>query len=215
MIRIMLVDDQRLVRDGLRAILEAAGDMDVVTEAADGAEAVRLAGKHALDIALMDLKMPNGMDGIEATRRLLRKSPTTRVIALTSLADDPLPATVREAGASGFLTKGCPAREMLEGIRSVHRGIPVLDARIVARHWAHSGKHDVSESPFEDLSRRELQVLMMILDGRRNNEIATTLALSQKTISTYRQRIFGKLGVGSDVALTRLSYRWGIISDAH
>jgi two-component system, NarL family, invasion response regulator UvrY len=211
MIKLLLVDDHELVRAGLRAILESAGDMDVVGEASDGAEAVKRCRDCFPDVVLMDIRMPQGMGGIEATRRLLRYDPAPKVIALTSMADDPLPGQLHEAGALGYLTKGCPAQELLEAVRTVHRGRPYIDAKLAQR--LAFGRWDGPASPFEQLSPREMQVLMMILDGRRNVDIANDLNKSQKTVSTHRQRIYAKLGVETDVELTRLALRFGLIVD--
>jgi two-component system invasion response regulator UvrY len=213
MIRIMIVDDHQLVRAGLCSIIESAGDMQVVAEAANGEEALAKARKVESDVVLMDIQMPGGMGGIEATRRLLRQSPKSRVIALSVLSEEPLPSQLHAAGAIGYLTKGCPAKEMLDAIRAVHRGLPYVDADLAQKRMV-AGWRGTASTPFETLSAREMQVTMMILDGRRNHEIADSLSLSQKTVSTYRQRIFEKLGVGSDVDLTRLAYRHGIIRDS-
>lgn len=212
MIRILLIDDHQLVRAGLRSIIEAAGDMAVVAEAGDGEEALTHARKLEFDVALMDIHMPDGMGGIEATRRLLRQAPKARVIALSQLSDDPLPAQLHDAGAVGYLTKGCPAREMLDAIRAVHRGLPYVDAELAQKKMVKTWR-GTAATPFEHLSSREMQVTMMILDGRRNKQIAESLSLSEKTVSTYRQRIYEKLAIGTDVELTRLAYRHGIISD--
>jgi two-component system invasion response regulator UvrY len=209
MIKVLLVDDHELVRTGIRRILEEAGDMEVVGEAGDGDEAVRVVRKLAPDVVLMDVNMP-GMGGIEATRRLLRLAPSTKVIAVTVLDDDPFPARLNEAGAVGYLTKGCPAREMIEAVRTVHRGIPYVASAVARKHMLADWK-GVAASPFEELSAREMQVAMMILDGQRSQEIAKALSLSPKTVSTYRQRIYEKLNVQTDVELTRLAYRYHLI----
>lgn len=212
MIKILLVDDHQLMRAGLRAILNDEDDMAVVGEAEDGTEALKLARERGPDVVLMDIQMPKGMGGIEATRRLLRQSPALHVIALSALMDDPLPRQLRDAGVSGYLTKGCPVKEMLGAIRAVHRGLAYVDAHLAQRHML-ANWSGVNETPFECLSAREMQVTMMILEGRRNIEIAFALSLSQKTVSTYRQRIFDKLQVANDVGLTRLAYRHGLIRD--
>jgi two-component system invasion response regulator UvrY len=209
MIRVLLVDDHELVRTGIRRILEEAGDMEVVGEAGDGGEAIRIVRKLAPDVVLMDVNMP-GMGGIEATRRLLRLAPSTKVIAVTVLDDDPFPARLNEAGAVGYLTKGCPAREMIEAVRTVNRGVPYVASAVARKHMLADWK-GVAASPFEELSAREMQVAMMILNGQRSQEIAKALSLSPKTVSTYRQRIYDKLNVQTDVELTRLAYRYHLI----
>jgi two-component system invasion response regulator UvrY len=213
MIKLMIVDDHQLVREGLRSIIASATDLAVVAEANSGEEAIAQAQQGvAPDVVLMDINMPGGMGGIEATRRLLRLLPKARVIALSALSDEPLPTQLHDAGAVGYLTKECPARELLDAIRAVDRGLPYVDARLAQRRMV-AGWRGIRETPFADLSSREMQVALMILDGRRNSQIADCLSLSQKTVSTYRQRIFEKLGVGTDVQLTRLAYRHGIIKE--
>jgi len=211
MIKVLLVDDHELVRTGVRRILEEAGDIEIVGEAADGDAALALARKAAPNVVLMDLNMP-GIGGIEATRRMVRLLPDARVIALTVLDDDPFPARLNEVGAVGYLTKGCPAEEMLEAVRTVSRGLPYVASNVARKRmladWA-----GIASTPFAELSSRETQVAMMILDGRRTQEISDSLSLSSKTVSTYRQRIFEKLKVKTDVELTRLAYRHGLIKD--
>jgi two-component system, NarL family, invasion response regulator UvrY len=161
----------------------------------------------------MDLQMPGGMGGIEATRRLLRQLPNCRVIALTVLGDDPFPGQLREAGAKGYLTKGCPAEELVKAVRMVASGRPYVDSLVAQAHMLADWEGGTG-SPFKELSSRELQVAMMILDGQRTQDISGTLSLSPKTVSTYRQRIYEKLGVQNDVDLTRLAFRHGLIHDA-
>jgi two-component system invasion response regulator UvrY len=211
MIKVLLVDDHELVRTGIRRILEDAGDMDVVGEAADGDAALKIARNLAPDVVLMDLNMP-GMGGIEATRRMVRLLPEVKVIALSVLDDDPFPARLNEAGAAGYLTKGCPAKEMIEAVRTVSRGFPYVASNVARKHML-SDWSGVASTPFTELSSRETQVVMMILDGRRTLEISNSLSLSPKTVSTYRQRIYEKLRVKTDVELTRLAYRHGLIKE--
>ncbi len=212
MIKVLLVDDHELVRTGIRSILEGAADMQVVGEAAGGDDALKVARKLEPDVVMMDVNMP-GMGGIEATRRMVRQLPSVKVIALTVLDDDPFPARLNEAGALGYLTKGCPASEMLDAIRMVNRGQPYVASSVARKHML-ADWQGLATTPFEDLSFREMQVAMMILDGQRTQEISDGLCLSPKTVSTYRQRIYEKLGVKNDVELTRLAYRHNLIQDA-
>jgi two-component system invasion response regulator UvrY len=212
MIRVLLVDDHELVRTGIRRILDEAPDMQVVGEAASGEEALNRAHTLRPQVVLMDLNM-SGMGGIEATRRLVRQLPGVKVIALTMIEDDPFPARLNEAGAAGYLTKGCPALEMLSAIRAVHAGQAYVAASVACKHML-AGWKGLDATPFEHLSAREMQVAMMILDGQRTQDISDGLCLSPKTVSTYRQRIYDKLGVKNDVELTRLAYRHGLIQDA-
>lgn len=209
MIKVYLVDDHELVRTGIRRILEDAGDLLVVGEAADGEEALRTARKAAPDVVLMDINMP-GIGGIETTRRLVRLLPGVKVIALTVLDDDPFPAHLNEAGAAGYLTKGCPAKELIEAVRTVQRGFPFVGASVARKHML-AGWQGLAATPFATLSSREMQVTMLILNGQRSQEISDGLSLSPKTVSTYRQRIFEKLHVRTDVELVRLAYRHGLL----
>lgn len=211
MIKVLLVDDHELVRTGIRRILEEAGNIEVVGEAADGDAALKAARKAMPDVVLMDVNMP-GMGGIEATRRIVRLLPDVKVIALTVLDDDPFPARLNEAGAVGYLTKGSPAKEMIEAVRTVHRGLPYVASSVARKHMLADWR-GLASTPFEDLSSREMQVAMMILDGQRTQEISDALSLSPKTVSTYRQRIYEKLQVKTDVDLTRLAYRHNLITD--
>lgn len=213
MIRVLLVDDHELVRTGIKHILGEAQDIQVVAEAASGEEALKIAPKMKPDVVLMDINLPQGMGGIEATRRMVRLLPGIRVIALTVLDGDPFPAWLNEAGAMGYLTKGCPAQEMLEAIRTVWRGHPYVASSVAVKHVL-AGWQGVTPTPFGELSSREMQVAMMILEGQRTQEISDALSLSPKTVSTYRQRIYEKLGIQSDVELTRLAYRHRIINDS-
>jgi two-component system, NarL family, invasion response regulator UvrY len=209
-IKVLIVDDHALFRAGIHRILEDQDLVEVVGEAESGEDALRLAQKLAPDVILMDINMPGGMGGIEATRRLGRVAPASRVIALTVLGDDPFPDQLREVGALGYLTKGCPAEELVRAIRAVAAGRFYVDAQVAQARMmsAWQGEHG---SPFKELSSREMQVAMMILDGQRTQDISETLSLSPKTVSTYRQRIYDKLGVHTDVELTRLAFRYGLI----
>lgn len=212
MIKVLLVDDHELVRTGIRRILDSAPDMEVVGEAGSGDDALKVVRDIAPNVVLMDINMP-GLGGIEATRRLVRIVPDAKVIALTVHDEDPFPARLHEAGAAGYLTKGCPADEMLEAIRSVHRGKRYVASSVARKHML--AEWDGTDStPFGELSSREMQVAIMILKGQKSQEISESLCLSPKTVSTYRQRIYEKLNVNTDVELTRLAYRYGIISDA-
>jgi two-component system invasion response regulator UvrY len=212
MIKVFLVDDHELVRTGIRRILEGAADIEVVGEAPSGDEALKIVRDAEPQVVLMDVKMP-GMGGIEATRRLVRLLPKVKVIALSTLEEAPFPTFLNEAGAVGYLSKGCPAEEMLEAIRAVHGGERYVASSVARKHVLADWQGCGAASPFQNLSFREMQVVMMILEGRRTQEISDALCLSSKTISTYRQRINEKLAIKSDVDLTRLAYRHGLIKD--
>lgn len=213
MIRVLLVDDHALVRTGFRSILQAAPDVEVVDEASSGEEALAKVSGARPDLVLMDVSMP-GIGGIEATRRIRRFHPDVQVIAVTVRRDDPFPTQLQEAGALGYVSKGCGAEEMLEAIRTVAEGKPFVSSDVAKRLALAGFQHKSRQTggdPFALLSKRELQVTLMIVRGHRNQDIADSLCLSPKTISTYRQRIFEKLGVDNDVELTHLAMRYGLL----
>jgi two-component system invasion response regulator UvrY len=212
MIKVLLVDDHELIRTGVKGILDKAPDIDVSGEASSGEEAIELLQKTSPDVVLMDVNMP-GMGGIEATRRLLRIKPDLKVIALTVLDEDPFPSRLHEVGAMGFLTKGCPADEMLRAIRAVVGGHHYIASDVARKHTLTEWQGN-ADNPFKVLSSREVQVLLQILEGHKNLEISDILSLSPKTVSTYRQRIYDKLDIKNDVELTRLAYRHGILKDS-
>jgi two-component system invasion response regulator UvrY len=209
MIKVMLVDDHELVRTGFRLILDDAEDIEVVAEADSGESALKMIPELKPDLVLMDINMP-GMGGIEATRAIKRKFSDTQVIVVTVHTEAPFPSKLHEAGAIGYVTKGCPASELLDAIRTVVKGKPFLSAE-VARKLSLAKLSGVdSELPFESLSKREMQVLMLIVQGAKNQEISDTLCVSPKTVSTYRHRLFEKLGIKTDAELTLMAIRHGV-----
>jgi two-component system invasion response regulator UvrY len=210
-IKILLVDDHGLVRTGLRHILSEAPGFDVVGEADSGEAALALMPDLLPDVVIMDIHMA-GMGGIEATRRLLLDYPDTRVIALTVLSEMPFPERLREVGALGYLTKGCSAQELLDAITSVRQGRPYL-AKEVTMRFSDSRFGRVPESPFEQLSRREVEIMLLILQGMRSQDIADTLYLSPKTVSTHRRRIHHQLGVDTDIGPLRMALRYGLLEE--
>ncbi|HKJ95905.1 MAG TPA: UvrY/SirA/GacA family response regulator transcription factor [Gammaproteobacteria bacterium] len=209
MINVVLVDDHQLVRTGIRRILDDADDVHVIGEAQSGEEAIKLVGELRPNVVLMDVHMP-GMGGLEATRKLLRVAPDARIIALTVHVDEPYPSRLLEAGAFGYLTKGCDEAEIVKAIREVALDRRYISADI-AQQMALSGLEGGSRDPFEKLSQREIQVMLMVTEGHRLQEISDRLCLSPKTVSTYRYRLYEKLGVTNDVELTRLVIRHGLI----
>ncbi|EAR20171.1 UvrY/SirA/GacA family response regulator transcription factor [Nitrococcus mobilis] len=212
MIRVVLVDDHQLVRTGIRRILSEAEEIEVIGEAASGEQALDVIRQLRPDMVLMDVYMP-GIGGLEATRKLLRIDPALKILALTVYGNEPYPSRLLEAGALGYLTKDCSEQDMLSAIRTVARGERYICSRI-AREMALSGLEGQSKNPFARLSHREIQVMIMITEGRRLYEISEALCLSPKTVSTYRYRLYEKLGVANDVELTRLAIRFGMIEKA-
>jgi len=211
MIRLMIVDDHGIVRTGLKRILDDVSGMEVVAEAGTGEEAIELARSIKPDIVLMDISMP-GIGGLEATRRITTSFPVIRVIALTVHEEIPFPTSLLEAGASGYITKGSDVMEIINAINTVHRGQQYL-TRDVAEKVAFTSLKNRRRTPLERLSDRETEVMMMIIQGIRNKDIAKSLCLSPKTTSTLRYRLHEKLGVCNDVELTRYAIRHGIIKE--
>lgn len=209
MIKILIVDDHGLVRMGIRRLLEDLSDMDVVAEAASGEEALLLAKSHNPDVVLLDMKMP-GIDGWEVTRRLKKTSPHIKIIAVTAVCEEPLPTRILQLGARGYLTKESGAQEMATAIRKVARGEKYLSAEI-AQKMAINSLMEVKGLPFDALSEREMQVMLMITSGMAVQDIADRLFLSTKTVNGYRYRTFEKLGIKNDVELTYLAMKHGVI----
>ncbi len=208
-IRVILVDDHELVRTGVRRILDDASGITVVAEASCGEEAVSATNAHKPDVVLMDIHMP-GIGGIEATRKILRSHAKTKVIALTVHGDKPYAVQLLKGGAQGFLTKGCPAEEVIKAIRAVYAGQRYVGTD-VAQDLALALLPGAESSPFDTLSQREMQVLLMLTEGQGIQEISDRLCLSPKTVSTYRYRLYDKLDVENDVELIRLAISHGII----
>lgn len=209
MITVLLVDDHQLVRSGIRRILQDATDIQVVAEAASGEEALELFAQVNPQVVLMDVSMP-GIGGIEATRKMLRAHPQVRIIALTVYADAPYPTSLLEAGAAGYLTKGCADHEIALAIRAVAAGERYL-VKDVAQQMALAGLPGGKKCPFDLLSQREVQVMMMLTSGQSLQDVSDKLCLSPKTVSTYRYRLYEKLSVDNDVELTHLAIRHGMI----
>lgn len=209
MIKVLIVDDHALVRMGIRRLLEDMSDVDVVADAESGEQALQLVKIHTPDVILLDMKMP-GIDGWEVTRRLKKSNPHIKVIAVTAMSSDPLPTRVLQLGAMGYLTKESGAEEMAAAIRKVAKGEKYLSAEI-AQKMAINSLQEVQNSPFDLLSEREMQVMMMITSGMNVQDIADRLFLSSKTINGYRYRMFEKLGIKNDVELTYLALKHRVI----
>ncbi|MEA3410560.1 MAG: UvrY/SirA/GacA family response regulator transcription factor [Pseudomonadota bacterium] len=212
MIKVLLVDDHDLVRAGIRRLMEdhsAREGIEVVAEASSGEEAVDQLREHSPDVVLLDVNMP-GIGGLEAARRMLRVDPQVRIIALTVYEEGPLLKRLIDAGAVGYLTKGCDVGEMVKAIRRVSRGERYI-ASDIAQRLALGMLPGAESSPLEALSDREMQILLMLTQGQKPQAISKQLHLSPKTVSTYKTRLQEKLNVHSDVELIRLAMQYGML----
>lgn len=209
MIKVLIVDDHALVRMGIRRLLEDLQDIMVIGEAESGESALALVKQLSPDVILLDMKMP-GIDGWEVTRRLKKSNLHIKVIAVTAICAEPLPSRILQLGAMGYLTKESSIEEMATAIRKVYRGERYLSAEI-AQKMAISSLEANQDSPFDLLSEREMQVMLMITSGMTVQDIAERLFLSPKTINGYRYRIFEKLVIKNDVELTYLAMKHGLI----
>lgn len=209
MVTVLVVDDHELVRTGICRMLDDHNDIKVIGQAESGEEAISLVRTYSPDIVLLDVNMP-GIGGIETTRRLLQSAPQTKVIAVSGLSEEPYPSLLLKAGAKGYITKGAPITEMVRAINKVMQGGKYFSADI-AEQLASSYLSDAQVSPFDNLSEREMQVAMMVVNCVSSQEIADKLFVSVKTVNTYRYRIFEKLDLDSDVKLTHLAIRYGLV----
>ncbi|MBT4884950.1 MAG: UvrY/SirA/GacA family response regulator transcription factor [Legionellales bacterium] len=209
--KVILVDDHDLVRTGIKLILQDAQGITVVGEADTGEEAVKIAKEIAHDVILLDIMMP-GIGGLGATGRLKRACPDSKILIVTICNNENFPSKLLQAGASGYITKGASQQEIVQAIRAVHTGQLYLSQDIAnllaVKHLSNKG-----ESPFDQLSERELQVSLMIATGVKVQDISTMLHLSPKTVNSYRYRVFEKTGVENDVSLALLAIRHGLISN--
>ena len=214
-IKVLLADDHKIMRDGLKAILDKAEDIEVVAEAEDGNEAVRKALETRPDVIVMDLTMPQ-MGGIEATRCIIKVEPSARILALSMLQEKSCVVESLKAGAKGFLIKNCAGEELLVAIRTLAAGESYLCTTIidlVIQDYARISPNDpVDPVSHPELSKREMEVLRLIADGKSTKEIAYELEVSIKTIDVQRYNIMKKLNLYSIAALTKYAVREGLTS---
>ena len=209
MTKIVVADDHDLVRMGIVRMLADVTGFTLVGEAKTGEEAVTVAREKSPNVVLMDVKMP-GIGGLEATKKILHYNNAIKIIAVTSLSDDLFPERLMKAGASGYVTKGANFDEMIDAIKTVMCGNVYMSSSVALRAAMRSfGK--TAESPFEQLSERELQTAILIANGAKVQTIADTFCVSPKTINSYRYRIFEKLNINSDVELTLLAIKYKIL----
>lgn len=211
-IRVLLVDDQELIRLGFRLVLEAAADIEVIGEAADGQEAVEVAARESPDVVVMDVRMPR-LDGIAATARIVAQSPSTRVLVVTTFDLDEYAFGALQAGASGFLLKDATRQQLTEAVRCVQRGDAILAPRATRLLIEAYGASPVPTAPAPPsvLTERELEVFTAVGRGLTNAEISAALFLSESTVKTHIGRILAKLEARDRVQLVILAHRCGLV----
>lgn len=214
-IRVLLADDHAVLRAGLRMLINAQPDMEVAGEASSGEEALRLARELTPDLVLMDISMP-GAGGIEATAQIRRDCPKVRVLALTMHDDPAYLRSVLAAGGSGYVLKRAADTELLSAIRITHRGetylAPSLAGAVVQEVLGRKAKKGEGDVPGDTLSEREREVLRLVAQGHTNQQVADRLALSVKTVETYRARLMEKLGLKSRADLVRYALSTGLLT---
>ena len=211
-ITILIVDDHKVVRQGVRAFLETQSDLSVLGEADSGEEAVRLAGQHVPDVILMDLVMPGSIDGVEATRQVKNTTPRTQVVVLTSYHEDEHIFPASRAGALSYVLKDIGPEELADVVRKAAQGEAVLHPRVAARLIQEvQGKRGVDLNPFSELSDREMEVIKLIADGLSNAEIAEQLVISEKTVKGHVSNILGKLHLADRTQAAVYAWREGIV----
>ncbi len=204
-IRLLIVDDHPVVRDGLRGIFSGDPGCEVVGEAGEGAQAVALAERLRPDVILMDLHMP-GMDGVNAIRELVQRGSPARILVLTTYDQDSYVLPAIEAGATGYLLKDAPRADLLRAVRAVAEGKTVLSPSVAGRLVS-----QVRRPPREVLSPREMEILRLVADGTTNREIARSLFISEATVKTHLLHIYEKLGVADRAAAVSAAYQRGLL----
>ncbi|WP_110598303.1 MULTISPECIES: response regulator [Salinicola] len=208
MIRVLVADDHHLVRTSIARVMASEPDIEVVAEADSGESALQSCREHAPDIAMIDIRMP-GIGGLETILKLLKTQPDTRIIVLTGHVEESTAQRLIDSGVTGFISKGTELDLMIEAVRRVAEGKRFISPDIAQRVVL--ARSEGRQSPFDQLSHRELQIATMIIHCHKVSRISEQLCLSPKTVNTYRYRIFDKLKVQSDVELTHLGLRHGLL----
>jgi len=218
-ITVLIVDDERLIRAGFRAILESEPDLTVIGEAVDGLDAIDLAKKRSPDVVLLDIRMP-GMDGLTAARRIIAET-DSRILILTTFDVDEYVYEALRAGASGFLLKDVPPEQLCWAVRSIAAGDALIDPAVTRRlilrfaGAARAGEDGAVPARLAELTPRELDVLALLAQGRSNSEIATELVVEQSTVKTHVGRILMKLDLRDRVQAVVLAYESGFVTPEH
>ncbi|MAM56030.1 MAG: two-component system response regulator UvrY [Salinicola sp.] len=210
MIRVLVADDHHLVRTSIARVLDSEPDIEVVAEADSGESALQSCREHLPDIAMIDIRMP-GIGGLETILKLLKTQPDTRIIVLTGQVEESTAQRLIDSGVTGFISKGTELDLMIEAVRRVAEGERFISPDIAQRVVL--ARSEGRQSPFDQLSHRELQIATMIIHCHKVSRISEQLCLSPKTVNTYRYRIFDKLKVQSDVELTHLGLRHGLLDE--
>ena len=214
MIRVLVADDETIVRDGLRTIIELEDDLEVVAEAGDGEEAVELARELKPDLALVDVRMPN-IDGLQASRRLLALSVPPRVLVLTTFDRNEYVYEAMKAGASGFLLKDVRRSQLTDAIRNAVAGdtlvAPAITKRLIEEFCRRPSADDAKRTRLVDLTPRELEVLTLIGHGLSNHDIASTLVIAETTVKTHVARVLNKLDLHDRAQAVVIAYETGLV----
>jgi DNA-binding NarL/FixJ family response regulator len=212
-IQVLLADDHTIVRQGLRALLEAEPDITVVAEADNGRQAVQLAKKFLPSVVVMDIAMPN-LNGLEATRQIVREVPQARLLVLSSYNDDEYVTQVIKAGAKGYLLKQTAATDLIKAVREVSKGNPFFSPSISRRLTDDHPDGKLDGKKTSDLTSREMEVLQLIAEGNANKQIAAELNISIKTVEKHRQQVMNKLHIHDIASLTRYAISKGIVEQS-
>jgi len=213
-VKILIADDHRIMREGLRALLEKQNDFEIIAEAGDGRTAVRISEELSPDIVIMDVSMPE-LNGIEATRMIITNNPHTKVIALSMLSNNTFAIEMFKAGASAYILKDCASEELGYAVRAALKGqiyLSPIMATSFMKDFLQKSENETPPSAFSILTNREREVLQLFAEGKTTKEIAALLQVSPKTIETQRQNIFSKLNLKNVAELTRYAIREGLIS---
>ncbi|MDO8568163.1 MAG: response regulator transcription factor [Dehalococcoidales bacterium] len=214
-IRVLLVDDHALVREGIRALLQLQGDIEVAGEAGDGREAIEKTRELTPDVIVMDISMPS-MGGIEATRQILQENPTARIVVLSRHDDLSYARSLLKVGASGYIPKKAVSTDLAAAIRAVSAGDMFLHpsvAKAVARDYVQLVQFEDKSEPYERLTDREKEILKLLVEGSSSRKIAERLCLAMKTVLNHRRNIMEKLGIENPAQLIKYAIKLGLVED--